>query len=70
MVSDHEDITQLPGLESDLAQKIAVIINTGKLPQLQELEKRIPKALIAMLRLKGLVLNESKYCFNNYKIKI
>lgn len=45
---------ELPGIGKDLAQKIAVIVETGSLPQLDEIREKIPSGVVDMLRLPGL----------------
>lgn len=69
MVTEGEDLTRIPGIGADLANKIAVIAATGHLPQLQELEKRIPRAIAAMLKLKGLGPKRVKILFEQLKIQ-
>ncbi len=54
MVSGSEDLAKLPGLGKDLAAKVADIVNTGKLPQLEELKEELPAELIDITRLAGL----------------
>lgn len=54
MISQHEDLTQLPGIGADLAGKIATIITTGRLPLLDQIERRTPAGLRTLLRVEGL----------------
>ncbi|MGC9333769.1 MAG: helix-hairpin-helix domain-containing protein, partial [Anaerolineae bacterium] len=54
MVEQGEDLTELEGIGEDLAAKIAEIVKTGGLQQLQELEQRTPPALVKMLNIAGL----------------
>jgi DNA polymerase (family 10) len=54
MLSKKEDISELPGFGKDLAGKVADIVNTGKLPQLEELKKELPEELIDISKLEGL----------------
>lgn len=68
MVSNKEDLTQLPGIGDDLAKKITTIVKTGQLPALKQLEKRIPKSVIAMLKLKGLGPKRVKILYKNLHI--
>jgi DNA polymerase (family 10) len=44
----------LEGIGKDLAAKIAVIIETGQLPQLEELRQQVPQGVVDMLRIPGL----------------
>ncbi|MFW6421206.1 MAG: DNA polymerase/3'-5' exonuclease PolX [Candidatus Bipolaricaulota bacterium] len=54
MVERDEDLTQLEGIGEDLAEKIAEMVNTGRLRQLQELEQENPAELVDALRIEGL----------------
>ncbi len=54
MVDKGEDLTKLPGIGKDLAQKIFEILETGSFTKLQELESEIPKGLIELLKVEGL----------------
>jgi DNA polymerase (family 10) len=48
MVRDGEDLTELEGIGEDLAGKIQAIERTGRLAELDELERRIPAALVEL----------------------
>ncbi len=47
-------LEDLPGIGRDLALKIKTIIDTGSLPQLEELRLEIPAGVVAMVRIPGL----------------
>jgi DNA polymerase (family 10) len=47
-------LDELPGIGKDLAGKIKEIVETGKLPLLEELKAKIPVGVLAMMRLPGL----------------
>ena len=47
-------LDDLPGIGKDLAGKIKEIVETGKLPLLEELKGKIPAGVLAMMRLPGL----------------
>ena len=51
---DPAELQQLDGIGKDLADKIVVIVRTGKLPQLEELKEKIPAGVVQMLRIPGL----------------
>ena len=55
-IADDPDqkLTDLPGIGKDLAEKISTLIETGKLPQLEELREQIPPGVVDMLRLPGI----------------
>jgi DNA polymerase (family 10) len=54
MVEQGEDLSKLPGLGKDLAGKVQQIVQTGSLPQLEELKERIPTGLIELAEVEGL----------------
>lgn len=54
MVEKDEDLTELPGIGRDLAGKIREIVESGKLSQAEELEKRTEPGLRELLGLPGL----------------
>ncbi len=43
MLRENKDLTELPGIGTAIAKKVEVIIQTGKLPQLEEEEKHVPR---------------------------
>lgn len=51
---DSRHLTDLEGIGKDLAEKIATLVTSGELPQLQELLAEIPEAVLAILRVPGL----------------
>lgn len=51
---DPAELQQLEGIGKDLADKIVVIVRTGKLPQLEELKEKIPAGVVQMLRIPGI----------------
>jgi DNA polymerase (family 10) len=54
MVAEGSDLTELSGIGEDLAAKIAEILDTGELGQLEELEERHPKGLNEIVKIPGL----------------
>ncbi len=54
MLADGKDLSQLPGIGKDLAQKIQEIVETGRLPILSELERQTPAGLVKLLGVPGL----------------
>lgn len=51
---DGADLTELPYIGKDLAQKIITIVTTGEFPELKTLTKKIPRFLSELLQLEGL----------------
>ena len=54
MLEEGEDLSRLPGIGKDLAHKIQVIAETGRLPALSEIERHTPSGLIKLLSVPGL----------------
>lgn len=69
LLAEGRDLTELPGIGKDLAAKIAVIVETGRLPQLEEVEKRTPRALSDLMQLPGLGPKRVKLLYRELKIR-
>jgi DNA polymerase (family X) len=54
MVAEKSDLTDLSGIGTDMAGKIVEIVQTGRLQQLEELEKRHPAGLNELMGVAGL----------------
>ena len=54
MIEKGEDLTELPGIGKDLAEKIKEIVATGRCRTLEKLYKQVPATLIELLKLPGL----------------
>ena len=54
MIKKGEEIPKIPGLGADLTEKVEEICSTGTLTLLKEVEKRVPRALSALLKIPGL----------------
>lgn len=69
MLAKGADLSELPGIGKDLAQKIAEIVETGRFHDLDLIEKRIPGALADLTELPGLGPKRVKALFTELKIK-
>lgn len=49
-----EDLSELPGIGRDLAEKIAQVVRTGSFPLLDELRRRYPPGITELLKIQGL----------------
>jgi DNA polymerase (family X) len=47
-------LTELPGIGQDLAGQIEEIVRTGTLARLRQLQRKVPKGLTALMRIRGL----------------
>ena len=54
LLKQGKDLSTLPDIGKDLAGKIQVIVETGDLPLLHEIEARIPASLGDLLKVRGL----------------
>ena len=54
MLDDGENLSKLPNIGDDLAEKIQTMVMTGELPLLQEVEDRTPPALSELMKIEGL----------------
>ncbi len=54
MVRQGKDLTQLPGIGKDLAQKIQTLVQTGHLEQLEKLRAQVPESVLELMRIPGL----------------
>lgn len=69
MIAKKENLTDLPGIGKDLAEKITVLVNTGKFPLLKEVEARTPSVLNELLKIEGLGPMRVKMLYKKLKIK-
>jgi DNA polymerase (family X) len=69
LVSAGSDLDKLPGIGKDLAKKIEIIVRTGKLPQLEQLQKHIPRTLSELMGLPGLGPKRVKLLFRELNVR-
>lgn len=68
MIDGGRDLTRLPGIGEDLAQKIKTIVATGTLPLLEEVSERVPAALSELMRIEGLGPKRVKTLYQELKV--
>lgn len=68
-VAHGADLTEIPGIGEDLAEKIADIVRTGALPLHQELIAKLPSGLLDLLRIPGLGPKRVKTLYARLKVK-
>lgn len=64
MVAEDEDLSRLPGIGKDLADKIREIVRTGSCQALEELHQEVPASLTDLLRLPALGPKRVKALFH------
>lgn len=69
IVADEErGLTDLPGIGKDLAEKIAQLIETGQLTQLEELKQQIPAGLLDIMIIDGVGPKKAKILFEELNV--
>jgi DNA polymerase (family 10) len=69
LISEDRPLTDLAGIGDDLAQKIREIVDSGKLRQLEDLEKDLPPGLPELLRIPKLGPKKVKALYQELDIK-
>ncbi|MGH8370499.1 MAG: helix-hairpin-helix domain-containing protein, partial [Gammaproteobacteria bacterium] len=69
LVDEGRDLDELPGIGKDLAAKIATIVHTGRLPQLEHVEARTPRSLSQLMQLPGLGPQRVKLLYRELNIR-
>jgi DNA polymerase (family 10) len=54
VATEDRELTEIPGIGKDLAEKVFTLVQTGTLPMLEELLEQIPETILAVLRVPGL----------------
>lgn len=69
IINDEDrKLTDLPGIGKDLAAKIASIVDTGRLQQLDEINEKFPPGVRDMLRLSGVGPKKVAVLFNDLSV--
>src|SRR5947207_13127973 len=64
-----KDLTEIPGIGADLADKITAIVTTGELPLRKQLAAKLPPGLLDLLRIPGLGPKRVKLLHKKLKVK-
>ena len=64
----NRKLTDIEGIGKDLADKIAAIVATGTLEQLETLKKEVPQSVLAMMRVPGLGPKRAAMIFKELKV--
>src|SRR6185295_20398625 len=54
LADPDRQLTDIPGVGKDLAEKIATLCATGSLPMLEELQAQVPQSVLTLLRIPGM----------------
>ena len=66
--SGAKDLTEIPGIGEDLAEKITDIVKTGELPLRKQLAAKLPAGLLDLLRIPGLGPKRVKLLHKKLKV--
>src|SRR3990172_3806967 len=62
-------LTELEGIGDDLAEKITVIVQKGRLPFYEKLKRSVPKGVLEMMQVQGLGGKRIKAIYEKLKIR-
>jgi DNA polymerase (family 10) len=65
----NRSLTEFSGIGADLADKIKTLLDTGKLPMLEELRAAVPESVMALMRIPGLGPKKAAALFSQLGIK-
>lgn len=68
MVKKGDDISKLPSIGSQIAEKIIEIVKTGKLSQLEKLQKKYPPHILDLLKVEGIGPKRAKILYDTLHI--
>ena len=63
------ELTELEGIGKDLAEKIAQLVTTGQIKQLEELKSQVPTSVLALLRVPGMGPKKAAVLFKELGIE-
>ncbi len=69
LVAAGADLSELPGIGKDLAAKIETIVATRRLPLLEEVAARTPRALSELMKIGGLGPKRVKALYRSLKVR-
>ena len=69
LLESGKDLSELPGIGKAIAEKIRTIVETGRLPQLEEVESRTPAALSDLMKIEGLGPKRVKTLYRQLNIR-
>jgi len=69
LVESGADLAELPGIGKDLAEKIATIVSTGRLPLLDQVRAKVPAPLVEMTRIEGLGPKRAKALYRALRVR-
>lgn len=64
----NRNLTDLPGIGDAISEKCKLLLETGKIPQLEELRKEVPAGLLQIMRVPGLGAKKAKALYESLGI--
>ena len=68
LADPNRKLTDLPGIGDAISEKCKVLLETGKIPQLEELRKEVPAGLLQIMRVPGLGAKKAKALYESLNI--
>lgn len=69
LVAEEADLSKLPHIGKAIAEKIKIIVETGRLPQLEDVASRTPAALSDLMKVEGLGPKRVKILYQTLNIR-
>lgn len=69
LVAEGADLTRYSHIGREIAEKIETIVETGRLPALEEVSARVPMELSDLMRIKGLGPKGVKALYDHFRIR-
>src|SRR5579862_5549002 len=69
LVKQGKDLSELPGIGKDLAEKMTHLVKTGKFPLLSQIESRTPVILNELMQIEGLGPKRVQTLYHKLNIK-
>lgn len=69
LLIEEERLEEVPDIGAGIAEKIATLFQTGKLPYYEKLRKQVPAGLLELLHVQGLGAKKVKRLYDELKIR-
>ena len=69
VADDASRLQKIEGIGKGVAEKCVALVTTGKIPQLEEILKRVPESVLALLRIPGLGPKKAAVLYHELGIK-
>ena len=70
VLTDPAQLRDIDGIGDSVAEKCTQLVQTGRLPQRDELLAKIPESVLDLLRIPGLGPKRRRSCFSNWESRI